>query len=170
MKFLKLLIVSLLVGVGVYFLLAPKPQHAVLSPIAETQVAAPTQKIPPSQIRIPSLSLDIPVKSASVNGNTWDMFDDAIAWLSTSAVPGQGNVIMYGHNRKNLFLDLYTLKIGDMIEVEHNGIWQKYSVIESRAVKPNDVASILSNEDRLTLYTCEGNFDQKRRVLYATPI
>lgn len=169
MKFLRLLLVSLLVGVGVYFLTA-NFQKSMISPIGEI-VATPaiTLKYPPTRIRIPKLEANLTIKSATVSGNTWDMFDDAIAWLSTSSVPGQGNVILYGHNRKHLFGNLYTLKTGDLIEVEQNGAWLQYTVTESKAVSPKDVVSILSDQNRLTLYTCEGSFDQKRRVLYAQP-
>lgn len=170
MKFLKLLLVSILVGFGVYFVLTANFKKFSISPLGEI-IATPTQipKFPPTRIRITKLNLDIAVKSATVSGNTWDMFDDAIAWLSTSAVPGQGNVIVYGHNRKNLFRDLYTLDIGDRIEIEQQGAWLPYRVSESKEIKATDIASILSDENRLTIYTCEGSFDQKRRVLYATP-
>lgn len=170
MKFLKLLFASLLVGFGVYFLLTTDFKKFTISPLGEI-IVTPTQtpKIPPTRIRISKLNLDIAVKAATVSGNTWDMFDDAIAWLSTSAVPGQGNVIVYGHNRKHLFRDLYTLNIGDLIELEQKGAWVPYKVTESKKIKATDIASILSDQNRLTLYTCEGSFDQKRRVLYAEP-
>jgi len=169
MKFLKLLFVSVLVGVGVYGLLTANFRKTTVTPLMET-IVTPAPKFPPTRIRIPKLEIDLAVKSATVSGNTWDMFDDAIAWLSTSSVPEQGNVILYGHNRKNLFLDLYKLAAGDSIEIEQQGVWLRYIVTESKSVTPKDVASILSDENRLTLYTCEGSFDQKRRVLYAQPI
>lgn len=170
MKFLKLLFASLLVGLGVYFLLTADVKKTVVAPLGDIQpVTTVAPKFPPTRIRVPKLDLDIPVTAATVSGNSWDMFDDAIAWLSTSAVPGQGNVILYGHNRKKLFGDLYRLVPGDSIEVEQNGAWISYTVSQSKSVNPKDIASILSDQNRLTVYTCEGSFDQKRRVLYADP-
>lgn len=170
-----LVVLSILVSLGVYGLFVAsewslEKSVETVAPIAQYSSPTPTTKIPPTRIRITTLKKDLPVQAALVRGNDWDMFDDAIAWLSTSAVPGEGNVILYGHNRTRLFGDLYKLKAGDVVEVEQNGAWRRYSVTESRAVKANDVDSILSDEDRLTLYTCEGSFDQKRRVVYANPL
>jgi LPXTG-site transpeptidase (sortase) family protein len=126
-------------------------------------------KIPPSAINIPKIDKNLPVKIASVSGNTWDMFPDAVAWLGTSATPGNGNVILYAHNWRTLWRDLYLLKPGDPIEIQQENVWKKYTVTESRDVDQHDVKSVLSDKNRLTLYTCEGTFDQKRRVVYAEP-
>ena len=38
-----------------------------------------------------------------------------------------------------------------------------------RPSDPEDVEAILSEDNQLTLYTCEGSFDQKRLVVYADP-
>jgi LPXTG-site transpeptidase (sortase) family protein len=64
---------------------------------------------------------------------------------------------------------LYKLKVGDLVEVQQGGEWKSYTVTESRAVKPTDIDAILSPNNQLTLFTCEGSFDQKRRVVYAVP-
>ena len=102
--------------------------------------------------------------------NEWDLFDDKVSWLSTSAVPGEGeNVILYAHNTPEMLGDLNKLEKGDIIEVQQNDIWTKYVVRESRKVTPKDVEAILSDNNQLTLYTCEGSFNQKRRVVYAEP-
>lgn len=126
--------------------------------------------IPPTAINIPKIGKNLPIKPATVRGNNWDMFPDAVAWLSTSAVPGKGNVILYAHDWVNLWADLIRLKPGDDIEIQQSNLWKKYKVTESRAVDQHDIQSILSDKERLTLYTCEGNFDQKRRVVYAEPV
>lgn len=125
---------------------------------------------PPTAINIPKIGKNLPIKLATVRGNDWELFDDAVAWLSTSAVPGEGNVVLYAHNWRSLWADLSLLQPGDIIEVQQNESWKTYQVIQSRAVGRQDIESVLSNENRLTLYTCEGSFDQKRRVVYADPI
>src|SRR3972149_9937058 len=81
-------------------------------------VIVPQTKLPPTQIKIPKFNLDLLISAGLVDGNTWDLYDDKIAWLATSAVPGEGNVILYGHDRRGLFGDLYKLKVGDLIEVK----------------------------------------------------
>lgn len=122
---------------------------------------------PPTSISIPKINKDLPIQAAQVKDNNWQMFDKAVAWLATSQVPGEGNVILYAHNWKSLWADLYKLNPGDKIEVKQNQKIHVYEVYESRAVNPTDVESILSNENMLTMYTCEGSFDQKRRVVFA---
>ncbi|MCX8008609.1 MAG: sortase [Patescibacteria group bacterium] len=126
-------------------------------------------KQPPTSIYIPKIQKRHPIQASIVKDNQWQLFDTSVAWLSTSAVPGEGNVILYAHNWKNLWGDLYKLRPGDIIEVDQNGMLHTYVVTESRAVSKHDVEAILSHENRLTLYTCEGAFDQKRRVVYAVP-
>ena len=140
---------------------------------SKTVTIAPSpnpQNTPPTAINIPKIKKNLPIKSATVHGNNWDMYGDAVAWLSTSATPGRGNVILYAHDWVTLWADLILLKPGDDIQVKQADTWKKYKVTESRAVDQHDIQSILSDKDRLTMYTCEGSFDQKRRVVYAEPV
>jgi LPXTG-site transpeptidase (sortase) family protein len=159
---------SVLAGIGTFAILN---RNVFIKKLSSTPTAPkPTAKkeiVVPSAINIPSISKNLPIKPATVRGNDWDLFDDAVAWLSTSATPKNGNVILYAHDWKSLWADLYKLKKGDPILVLAGDEWILYSVVESRAVDLHDVQSILTDKDRLTLYTCEGNFDQKRRLVYA---
>lgn len=120
----------------------------------------------PTDIKIPKLNLDLAVSPSIIENNSWQLFDDRVAWLSTSSIPGKGNTILYAHDRTGLFGDLYKLKTGDEIDI-YNGGWNTYMVTEIHAVTPTDVNSVFGNENRLTLYTCEGTFDAKRLVVYA---
>lgn len=167
--FATVIAVSVLAGVCTYGVLNSK---TLFKNFSQKTVVTPTptpkkEIIPPSAINIPSIGKNLPIKPATVRGNDWDLFDDAVAWLSTSATPKNGNVILYAHDWKSLWADLYKLKVGDTILVQQGNDWIEYSVTESRAVGLHDVQSILTDKDRLTLYTCEGNFDQKRRLVYA---
>lgn len=165
-----LLVVSMWVGIGVYKLLNQPNSGLIVSPEVSLLQATPETKLPPTAIKIPKLNLNIPVQAALVHDNKWDMFDHSASWLSTSAVPGEGNVILYAHDRKQLFGNLYQLKPGDLVEVYQHNKWISYKVTESKAVSDKDIGAILSDNNQLTLYTCEGTFDQKRRVVYALPI
>lgn len=141
------------------------------TPVPEkTPSPTPETKIPPTRILIPKLNKSLPVTAALIHDNEWDLFDDKVSWLSTSAIPGEGNVILYAHNTQKLFGDLHELKVGDSIEVQQGNQWTQYTVTESRKVTPTDVEAVLGSGDQLTLYTCEGSFYQKRRVVYASPI
>lgn len=134
------------------------PQHTL--PDIQTQT-------PPTGITFPSLEKSLVVSAGVIRNGEWDLFDDKAAWLATSAVPGEGNVIIYAHNTKNLFGDLNQLKVGDLIEVTQADTRHRYQVRERRKINPNQVEAILSPNNQLTLYTCEGSFDQKRLVVYA---
>lgn len=152
-----------------YVVNKPSVPGLVRSPVLVID-SKPITKMPPTRITIPAIQKSLPVQASVVNGNKWELFPTSVAWLSTSAIPGEGNVILYAHNWQSLWGDLYKLQVGDTIEVQQNNITKLYQVTESRAVKPTDIEAILSDEDQLTLYTCEGTFDQKRRVVYAKPV
>lgn len=164
-----IVILSIFAGIGTFAFL----NYKIFLIRSNRQIAVkptPTPKkerVAPTAINIPSIGKNLPIKPATVRGNDWDLFDDAVAWLSTSAVPKEGNVILYAHDWKSLWADLYKLKEGDPILVLQGHEWVPYSVVESRAVGLHDVQSILTDKERLTLYTCEGDFDQKRRLVYA---
>lgn len=161
--------ISILAGVSTFvlFRVQRSQSNKASQKVIDAKPAPKKEKVPPSAIHIPSIGKNLPIKPATVRGNDWDLFDDAVAWLSTSATPKNGNVILYAHDWKSLWADLYKLKKGDPILVLQGNDWIVYSVTESRAVDLHDVQSILTDKDRLTLYTCEGNFDQKRRLVYA---
>jgi LPXTG-site transpeptidase (sortase) family protein len=162
-------VISLVVGIVVYLGLIKQTNitRNLFPPSFSDSISI---RVPPTAINIPKIGKNLPIKPATIIGNDWELFDDAVAWLSTSAVPGDGNVILYAHDWRSLWADLYLLKPGDIIEVQQNNLWKKYKVTQSLAIDQHDTQSILSNENRLTLYTCEGSFDNKRRVVYATPI
>lgn len=176
-RILPVLSVSFLVGITIFLLTSPGGFGISLGQKREGRpsdttktLSSPTTRIPPTAIRIAKLDKSLPVIAALVRDNEWDLFDDKVSWLSTSAVPGEGeNVILYAHNTPEMLGDLNKLEKGDIIEVQQNDIWTKYVVRESRKVTPKDVEAILSDNNQLTLYTCEGSFNQKRRVVYAEP-
>jgi LPXTG-site transpeptidase (sortase) family protein len=146
----------------------PQATHQFISP--EPQPSDLTQATP-TEIQILALQKQLPIAAATITDNQWDLFDHQVAWLATSAVPGHGNVILYAHNRPHLFANLNQLKPGDLIQVTlSNGQVSSYQVRDSQQIQPDDVQAILSQVNQLTLYTCAGSFDQKRHVVYATPI
>ncbi|HEX6977598.1 MAG TPA: sortase [Patescibacteria group bacterium] len=163
-------IISIYLGFAFFRLSNPIFWERKEAKIGGSIMSTPTTKFPPTEIKISNIKIDLPISAGLVDGNTWDLYDDKIAWLATSAVPGEGNVILYGHDRRGLFGDLYKLKVGDVVEVKKGNDWFKYRVSEVHRVLPTDVASILSDKNRLTMYTCDGTFDQKRLVVYADPV
>lgn len=151
-----------------------KPQHVNPS---QKQVLAQVEKAkvekkasPPISIAIPSLSLNLAVSPGIVQNNQWTLYDDRISWLATSEAPGSDkNVILYGHNRPLLFGNLDRLTIGEEIVVKNNDDTFTYVVSEMRKVLPEEVDVIISPKNQLTLYTCDGSFDERRLVVIAYP-
>lgn len=135
----------------------------------ETVVAEEEPRTSPNFVSIPSIGLALPVAAGVISENQWTLYDDRVSWLSTSAVPGGGNVILYAHNRPHLFGGLHEVGVGDQIFLEREGWEYLYEVVEVRKVTPDDVGAILSEQDQLTLYTCDGTFDQRRLVVIAHP-
>lgn len=127
------------------------------------------EKIYPASINIDSLSLNLTISPGIIKDNRWTLFDDKVSWLSTSGDLIQGNIILYAHNKPNLFGDLTQLEIGDEIIIEGSGKKQAYVVREKRKVLPTDIEAVVSDKNELTLYTCNGSFDEKRLIVKADP-
>lgn len=133
-----------------------------------TQTTIKQEKIPPSEINVKSLGLNLSIAPGVISNNKWTLYDDRVSWLSTSETPGNGNVILYAHNRVNLFANLENLSVDDEIVLTSSGKQFLYRVVKKKQIKPTEVEEILSNKNQLTLYTCDGSFDEKRLVVYAT--
>lgn len=147
-----------------------KPQANAQVPISVKVVSDPIKEFfPPLHIVVKSVGISLAIAPATIVDNSWTLYDDKASWLSTSKTPGEGNVILYAHNKAGLFGKLKYVKIADEISLESNGKIYLYQVAEKRKVLPTDVDMVLSDRDQLTLYTCDGVFDQKRLVVVAIP-
>lgn len=134
------------------------------------KVKEESKSSPPVAITIPSLALDLSISPGIVQNNQWTLYDDRISWLATSEPPGSGkNVILYGHNRPLLFGSLDKLQIGEEIIVKNSEETFTYVVSEMRKVLPEEVDVIISPKNQLTLYTCDGSFDERRLIVIAYP-
>lgn len=162
LKFLPIFVIAIL---GAYIVFMVSDPLQVTPNTFSTPL--PITKTPPTAIKIDRINKTLPVSAAIVEGNEWQLYSDKVAWLSTSAIAGEGNVILYAHNTWNLFGQLYKLRVGDEIQIQQDNKWISYKVKQYRRVTPSDVNAILSDKNQLTLYTCEGSFDQKRLVVYA---
>lgn len=123
----------------------------------------------PVQIDIPALGLSHQVFPAEVKNNTWPSTKEGVSYLSSSAVAGEGNTVIYGHNWPRILGMLPKIQTGESIKLTtKDGAEIDYIVTDIRTVDPHTI-SILdpSSEPKLTLYTCTGLFDSKRLVVSA---
>lgn len=123
----------------------------------------------PTRIVINRLKIDLPVAISVIKAGIWEISDIGASYLVGSGIPGKnGNVVIYGHNKKNLFGPILWLKSGDEIQINSSEQEFRYLVTEVRNVTPAQVEVLLpSKEATLTLYTCNGLFDSKRFVVSA---
>jgi len=123
----------------------------------------------PTRIVISRLKIDLPVSPSVIKAGVWEISEIGASYLVGSGIPGgNGNVVIYGHNKKNLFGPILWLKAGDKIQINNPLQEFRYLVTEVRNVTPAQVEVLLpSKEATLTLYTCNGLFDSKRFVVSA---
>lgn len=127
----------------------------------------------PVRIEITTLALSLPVTEAHITRNKWQVSNNGVSHLDTSAVPNSnGNIILYGHNKTSVLGKIVRIKKGDIISVKtrDRNIYS-YIVEKTAVVSPQDIKILESNgKEMLTLYTCTGFADLKRFVVKAIPL
>lgn len=124
----------------------------------------------PSRIIIPSLNLSLPVHTAKVIFNTWEVHLDGASFGDGTTLPGNiGNTVIFSHARIGLFGSLTSIKKGDLVHVFTHNDWFVYKVDDTFTVDPDRV-DVLDNHKKyeLTLYTCTGENWSKRFIVKAT--
>lgn len=127
----------------------------------------------PAEIKIRSVGIVLPVKETQIVDDIWTINENGASHLAISALPGMsGNVVIYGHNTKQVFGSLPNVKKGDVIELTlNNGEVFQYKVKETFVVNPEQIEVLQPTKvETLTLYTCTGFFDSKRFIVKAEPL
>ncbi len=135
----------------------------------ETQTEVKEEDLP-ERVVIPQVGIDLPVFLAEVTNDQWQVADEGVSYLLGSGIPGrEGNTVIYGHNKNNLFGPIRWLEKGVEIKIfNKKGEEFVYQLTETKTVSP-DFVEILSptKEAILTLYTCTGFWDSQRYVVRA---
>ncbi len=128
---------------------------------------APSLSPQPSKITHYTLSIPkLKIEKAIVHIGGEDLMDSLIQYPGT-ALPGQpGNTVIFGHsvlsqffnpkNYKTIFSTLPTLKEGDEILIDFDGIAYRYEIASLHEVLPENVSVLEQhyNAEYLTLITC----------------
>jgi len=117
--------------------------------------------------------LDTEITEQVLINNNWTIADREASHLASSANPGEnGNIIIYGHNKREILGNIRALKGKEIITITTAGnIEHRYQVEKIAEVEPKQIEYLLpSNQEILTLYTCSGFFDQKRFIVQAKPL
>lgn len=125
----------------------------------------------PLRIVIPRLNINIPVVEAPVINGNWKVSDSVANHGQGSAYPGQeGNMVIFAHARRNMFINLRDVTTNDDIYVLTNKKWYVYKVSDIREATPEQVELIApTNDERITLFTCKGFSDEKRLIVVGKP-
>mgnify|MGYP001589055206 CR=1 FL=1 len=124
----------------------------------------------PTQILISKVRIDFPVFPARASGDTWEISEKGVSYLLGTGVPGRkGNVVIFGHNKNNLFGPIRWLEKDEGIELTNKRDEKFiYKIITTKIVSPDEVWVLSPTEDAtLTLYTCTGFLDSKRFIVVA---
>ncbi len=122
-----------------------------LEPGNRSTVAHGLAEIPVAVLRIPRLSLEVPVGT----GTDESVLLHGAGWIDGTASPGSvGNVGIAAH-RDSFFRSLKDVAVGDLIELESLNGTDRYRVAELSIVEPSEVGVLAdSGAAELTLVTC----------------
>lgn len=123
----------------------------------------------PTAIKIDALGLDLTVREGTFDQSKQDWsIDDANAYFAL----GTATPIIYGHNTDEVFAPVRKAKAGDIMTITYSdGSTKQFAYKDHKLVDPND-ASVLaeSNPNSIILLTCEGFFNESRRLAYFTEL
>lgn len=121
----------------------------------------------PSHINIEGkINVDI----VSVNQYKFEIPETKAAFLNLSAKPEEnGNIIIFGHNKKSILGEIRYLKGNEIIILTtNNGSKYMYQIEEMAEVSPSQIKYLEPTKtETLTIYTCSGFFDKNRFIVRA---
>ena len=124
----------------------------------------------PKLVKTDKLNLNLAIEGVDIIKGQWPVSKYAVTYLKSSEkLAGEGSVIIYGHNKINVFGQLGLLKIGDQINLTlSNNENINFTVYQKVVVSPNQLSALKSsNGSTLILYTCTGFADSNRLVVKA---
>lgn len=126
----------------------------------------------PVHIKIPWY-VDVDIEPQVYAEGSWTISPDKASYLTASALPGEnGNIIIYGHNKRSILGNIRALKGSEIITLTMtDGSIKKYQVKSLTEVAPNNTKLLSpTDSETLTIYTCSGLLDSQRFVLRAIPL
>lgn len=133
---------------------------------------AHTNKSSPLKIYIP-WRVDVAVNSGQLKDGKWSIDQDKATHLTQSAFPGDpGNIVIYGHNTREILGNIRVLVPGEKISLfSSDNTEYTYEVEWTQEVSPHDTQALQQTDSEvLTLFTCSGFLDSKRFIVRAKRI
>lgn len=116
--------------------------------------------------------IDVDIEPLAFSNGQWAVSDTKATYLIQSARPGEpGNIIIYGHNKREIMGNIRALKGGERITVQTSDGKTRYYIVKTlKEVDPSDISLLAPTKiETLTLYTCSGFWDSKRFIVQAIP-
>lgn len=139
-------------------------------PILQFEDETSEEELLPDRIVIEELNLDLPVIPVELKNGTWEVNPNVANYaLGTDLIKESGgNVGIYGHALKGIFLNIKDLKPGDRIILYSNQRKAIYQVTQSSIVLPEQVDVFhTTSKPTVTLVTCAGSYSEKRYIVTA---
>lgn len=117
--------------------------------------------------------VDTAITDAVYTGTKWTVSPDTASYLLQSARPGEkGNIILYGHNTREILGNIRALKGGETVLLTtEDGVGHTYRVESMAEVPPNQTELLKPTDfEVLTIYTCSGLLDSQRFIVRAVPV
>jgi len=136
--------------------------------LASNQTLA-TNKVIPVRLKIWDM-INIPVEAVPLNHNQWLISETGATYLAESAGIGEpGNMIIYGHNKREILGNIRVLKGGEKFTIGgSDGKQYQYQVSWVREVDPNETRWLQpTTTHALTIFTCSGLMDSRRFIVRA---
>lgn len=171
---------ELVISLGILFMLANGVHSIARDRVLELGKASalPQQheqvverKALPQHIFIP-WNTDAEIAPAELKDGVWGVHDTKVSYLLQSARPGEnGNIILYGHNKREILGNIRALKGGEPITLtSENGDIHRYKVEWVKETAPKNLEALQPTQTEvLTLYTCSGLLDSQRFIVRALP-
>lgn len=164
---LKRVIIALAILLFLAGLLVQYIQTLQYIPYKENAIAKTVQtESSPVKIVIPRIGINAQVKPGGIVNGKWILSDTYVHYFSLSQ--SDNKTIFYAHERKNLFVNLKQVIKGDKILVtDETGKITIYEVYSTERILPTQFEKLNAEAHTITLYTCDGAFDQNRLLVKA---
>jgi LPXTG-site transpeptidase (sortase) family protein len=126
----------------------------------------------PNPVFLTAKNTNVTIREGAVFNGQWILSTESAFHYDASSRPTEpGNIIIYGHNTKNIFKSLKTVQKDDVITLTtEDQQTHDYTIIDIQVVSPSETEYLQpTQEEILTVYTCTGLMDTKRLVIRAKP-
>lgn len=158
---------------------APTLQISDIRSLKTNIVTSPQHKIiitKPTRLLLPSVNLAVDIDDATIDikKNDWPLSSTNAQYANFTPGLGskKGTMLIYGHNTWQVMRKTNDLKVGDILTlIDTNGRAWRFIMTNEENITPENVGFIYEDVPfRVVVFTCNGFYDQYRRLMYFSPV